>query len=290
MTMRHDIFVTMPSARGIHPDTAWNLWNMRTEVERTGTTVAEIAAESGVSEEVVRKVLETQAKRVSRMHGSSIYRCPLDLARNEGVTIFLSTTADINQCQDDDVQIAAEWLPKMIAALETDEVDILTAPCRMRSEKNLFNIIPLTDPVMVAGLNVVECAWTGFGCVLIKRKVLETLFEREPDKYRSTHMPKKTSAAIFRSGVLPAQRFFIEAPADVNNYVLDDRIFSVKALEAGFKIHAAIDVPTIHDGMHGCFSEELARLEREDDERRRQTRGPRLVGPDGRAVDAKGGR
>lgn len=257
----HNVFVSLPSVRGVHPETVWNLFDMRTELEKGG----------------------------DRLHGSSTYRVPLDLARNESATIFLSTTCDTNLLLDDDVQIAAEWLPKMVAALDQG-CDIISAPCRMRSEGNLFNIIPLTDPMEFAGLRVVECAWTGLGCVLVARRVIEKLFELEPEKYRSTHMPQKMSAAIFKSMIVPAQRFFIEAPKDIQLYVLDDRVFSLKAIEAGFKIHAAIDVPTKHDGLTGCFSAELEKQEREHAQKQ-ERQGPRLMGPDGRPVERpKGGR
>lgn len=250
---RHDVFVSLPSARGVHPSTVWALFDMRTELEKVG----------------------------SYLHGSSIYRLPVDLARNEGVTIFLSTTADMNLLLDDDVQIAAEWLPKMVEAL-CNGCDIITVPCKMRSEGNLYNIIPLTDPLAVGGLRVVECAWTGLGCVLVARRVIEKLFELEPEKYRSTHMPPRMSAAIFKSQVVSAQKFFVERAVGAEEeyvYVMDDRVFSLKAIAAGFKIHAAIDVPATHDGISGCFSEDLERLAH-----MQRSRHEGLIGPDGRKL------
>ncbi len=254
----HNVFVSLPSARGVHPDTVWNLFNMRTELEKVG----------------------------DRLHGSSTWRMPLDLARNEGATVYLSTTCDINLLIDDDCQAQAEWLPKMVAALDAG-CDIVSAPCRMRSEGNLFNIIPLTEPEEIGGLRVVECAWTGLGVVLVKRRVLEKL-SADPDEehYRSVLMPQRTSAAIFKSRVVPAQKFFVEAPADLSVYVLDDRVFSLKAIAAGFKIHAAIDVPTVHDGMTGCFSEELEKISRLQAQAARAAR-PGIVGVDGRPVGGR---
>lgn len=261
----HNVFVSLPSVRGVHPLTMWNVFNMRTELEAAG----------------------------HRLHGSSVYRMPLDLARNEMATVFLSTTCDLNLLLDDDVQLGPGALLQMVAAVGAG-CDVVTAPCRMRSEGNLFNIIPTTLPTKMDDVRVVECAWTGLGAVLVRRGVLERLHAdavkrdaekavgRAPETYRSHLMPDKTSAAIFRSQVEPARQFFIEAPADQNLYLLDDRVFSLKCHAAGFKIHAAIDVSTVHDGMAGCFSAELEKLDRA-----RTTTGlgrPGLVGPDGKRI------
>jgi hypothetical protein len=227
----HNLFVSLPSVRGVHPLTTWSLFNMRTELEAAG----------------------------HRLHGSSVYRMPLDLARNEMATIFLSTTCDVTLLLDDDVQIQDGSIGTMLAAIDGG-CDIVSAPCKMRGE-GLFNVVPTSAVLEMGGVRVVECAWTGLGAVLATRRVFEKLHE-VTEKYRSTLMPERTSAAIFRSRIEPERRLFVEAPADVNTYLLDDRAFSMRAIEAGFKIHAAIDIGTVHDGMAGCFSEELEKLQR----------------------------
>jgi hypothetical protein len=81
--------------------------------------------------------------------------------------------------------------------------------------------------------------------------------------------------------VRPAREFFVESPADLNLYLLDDRVFSRKAVAAGFQIHAAVDVPTCHDGMAGCFSADAEKLARAQ-ERERARGGAGLLGADGR--------
>ena len=262
----HNLWVSLPSARGVHPLTVWNIFDMRTEVEKVG----------------------------HRLHGASVYRMPLDLARNEMATVFLSTTCDMNLLLDDDVQIGAEWVPKMMAGIDAG-LDIISAPCRMRSEGNLFNIVPTTMPEARAGLRVVECAWTGLGAVLVSRRVLEKLhadavrkdsleatgYQRQT--YRSQVMPDKISAAIFQSSVQGAKQFFIESPDDLNLYLLDDRVFSLKAHAAGFKIHAAIDVPTCHDGLAGCFSAEMERFDRAREAAATAAQS-KLMGPDGKRL------
>lgn len=256
----HHLFVSLPAVRGVHPLTTWNLHNMRTELEKDG----------------------------HRLHGSSVYRMPLDLARNELATLFLSTTADVNLLLDDDVQIdPPSWVVQMMAAIDGG-CDIVSAPCRMRSDGNLFNIVPLGMPTEIGGVRVVECAWTGLGAVMVQRRVFEKLVaEALPsERYRSHMKPELTSAAIFRSRVEPARQFFVEAPEDLNLYLLDDRAFSLRCHAAGFKIHAAIDVPTVHDGMSGCFSAELEKLERARERAGSDKRAKpvSLVGPDGRPV------
>ncbi len=257
----------IPSARGVHPDTVACIWNIRTELE----------------------------KACHKAHLATLYRMPLDLARNELGTAFLSTTADAALLLDDDVQIVpSEGALQMIAAIKMG-CDIVSAPCRMRSEGNLFNVVPTTEIARVGAVRVVECAWTGLGAVMVHRRVFERMHalatERskkpactscgraELETYRSTVMPKYISAAIFKSRIDPARRFFVEAPLDENVYSLDDKAFSLSAVEAGFKIHAAIDVGTVHDGMTGCFGQELERLQ--------HAQAQVLVGADGRPAASR---
>jgi len=231
-------------------------------------------------------------------HGASLYRMPLDLARNELATIFLSTTCDIALLVDDDVQVEPADVLVMLEAIDNG-CDIVTAPCRMRSEGNLFNIIPVTEPELRGTARVVECAWTGLGAVMVARRVFEKLLAdaiardasgsppgREPETYRSTVLPGKTSVALFKSRIDPATRFFLESPAGENIYSLDDKAFSLRALEAGFKIHAAIDVHTCHDGMRGCFSEAVEALAQEQAAAARNASSKRrpLLGPDGKPL------
>ena len=233
----HNVFVSLPSARGVHPETVWNLFNMRTALEAAG----------------------------HKMHGGSLYRTPLDLARNELGTLFLDTTCGLNLLLDDDVQLPdATSIIRMIRIVEAGAA-IVSAPCRMRSAGELFNIIPLTEPFELGGARVVECAWTGLGAVLVHRRVFEKLKEDLLEKgegYRSITLKGVTTAAIFRSMMVPARQLFVEAPAEDQEYLLDDRAFSIRALDAGFRIHAAIDVATRHDGRDGCFGDELEKLQR----------------------------
>lgn len=256
--MPHQVFTLLPSARGIHPETHWNLFDIRTELEKAG----------------------------HHMAGASVYRMPLDLARNELATVALHTSCDVFLLIDDDVQVKPYWLPKMLDALDAG-ADIISAPCRLRDHEHggaqaavMFNVIPEEGPFVLGELRTYTCSRTGLGAVLVKRKVLEVLHESSKEKYASRMRPGKLSAPIFRSEIVQAKKMVADAPEDLYVYVLDDFAFSQKAIEAGFKIHAAIDVPTVHDGMQGCFSQELDRLRKAQEQKARRP----IVGPDGKAV------
>jgi hypothetical protein len=269
----HNVFVSMPVARGVDPRVMWNIFEWRTELEKVG----------------------------HRLHGSSTLHMMADLARSELATVFLSTTCDVNVLVDDDCQVSPTWIPKMVSAIDAG-CDIISAPCLLRNHggadagTKTFNVLPTSEPVEMGGLRVVECAWTGLGAVMVSRQVMERLHasaleasakppcptcgHKDRQTYQSVLMRERTSAAIYQSSVQPATRFLAGAPDDINIFLLDDRVFSFKAIELGFKIHAAIDVPTVHDGMPGCFSDEVEKLSR------LQAREMGLVGADGKSIKA----
>lgn len=262
--MTHNVFVSLPSVRGVHPQTFWNVFDMRTELEKSGHSLS----------------------------GGSVYRMPLDLARNELATVFLSTTCDLNLLLDDDVQIDPGGLLKMVTAIDGG-CDIVSAPCRLRDHahggaqaEHAFNVRPIGRHSLMGDVGGVqtlvdECEMTGLGAVLVKRHVLEKLFGGSL-KYASRLMPDRQSSAIFTSEVSDATALLAGAPADLRVYILDDVVFSMKALKLGFKIHAALGVGTTHDGMHGNFWEEAQRLQKAQ-----AVASSRLVGADGRKLHGK---
>lgn len=257
----HNVFVSLPSARGVHPQTMWNVFDMRTQLEAAG----------------------------HRLHGASVYRMPLDLARNEMVTVYLSTTADMNLLLDDDVQLVDPRALLRMMKLVAEGADIVSAPCRLRDhshggaqEAQLFNIRPMAAPVEMSGERVVECEQTGLGAVLVPRRTIEKLFDLEPKKAASKILPGKAMAPIFTSQVEPASSLVEGAPEDLNVYILDDVVFSLKARKAGLKIIAPIDLTTCHDGMVGNFGAELERHAQR--QAVAKAKGSGLVGADGRPV------
>lgn len=252
------LFILLPSARGIHPQTFWTCNDWRTELEKAGHYFC----------------------------GGSVYRMPLDLARNEMHTVFMSTTADVACWLDDDVQVDPSWIPRMLKAI-LDGVDVLSAPCRLRDHTaggsaetaNLFNIIPTGLPFERAGLRLLKCQSTGLGCVMVSRRAMQKLFDASEPKYESRMMPGRKSAPLYRSDVASAKLLHPEAP-DVNVYMLDDIAFSLACLKAGLEILAAGDVPTCHDGLPGTFFAAAEKL----DKLRAAKAGKPLLGPDGRPL------
>ena len=261
---RIDLFVLLPSARGVHPQTFWNMDVMRSYIEAAG----------------------------HKREGNSVHRMPLDAVRNELHLAYLMTPCHQALLLDDDVQIVPpQWIVKMMEAMATGEVDVISAPCRMRHHggegaQGLFNILPKPgDTIQVGELRLLELTWTGLGAVLVSRKAMQALYDAS-EKYASWLMQPNKAAAIYRSEIVLQRYYDPSHPEDANVYILDDKVFSKKLCDLGFKIFAAIDVPTVHDGMQGCFADDLefmnrARARQQAEEAKKK---PSLLGPDGRKL------
>lgn len=202
-------------------------------------------------------------RRGHRLDGSSVYRMPLDLARNEMLLVFLSTTADYNLLLDDDVQITPEeGILDMLALMQAPGVEVVSAPCRLRDHAHggaqdwsPFNIRPCLDGMFDFGeKKVVKCESTGLGAVLLSRKAAQALYDAEGAKYVSRLKPGFKAAPVFASQVVSAKEIDPSIPDDqIGVYLLDDMVFSRKLRALGFDIYALLDVQTKHDGMVGCF-------------------------------------
>lgn len=253
------LFVLLPSVRGIHPQTFWYCNDWRTELEKAGHYFC----------------------------GGSVYRMPLDTARNELHTAFLRTTADVACWLDDDVQVDPGWIPKMLQAV-LDGVDVLSAPCRLRDHTaggsqetaNLFNVTPVGLPIERSGLRLLKCQSTGLGCVMVSRRAMQKLHDACEPKYESRMSPGRKSAPIYRSEVIQANLVNPQASPNIHVYMQDDFVFSTLCLKAGIEIFCAGDVPTCHDGLPGTFFAAAEKL----DKLRAAKAGKPLLGPDGRPV------
>lgn len=185
----------------------------------------------------------------------TIRRTPLDLARNESFTLVRTTEATSALLLDDDCQIDPLWLPRALSLLDAG-LDVVTAPVRLRGEEIVFNIDPVGLPVSIAGERVMQVRWTGFGCVLMKRSVIETMHEKLPSlHYESQRYEKMMSCAVFQSAIVPNKLLGVGGDPATRRYVLDDRIWSLRAAALGIKVHATIDVDTCHDGFAGNFGQ-----------------------------------
>jgi hypothetical protein len=279
----HNVMICCPSRAGIHPYAVSSLFNLRMVIAAHG----------------------------HKPHWATLYRIPLDVSRNELMTVFLSSTCDLMLAVDDDCWIEPILDPQGIMLLldaADNGCDIVSAPCRMRDTpggtNNPFNIQPISQPFVVGATRVVEIQWSGFGCILIRREVLEKLHadalnfdadllanprvDVEPRTYASQVMPGRTSSSIFKTVNTPASTYVEGAPAGLNVPALDDKAFCLKAREAGFKIHAAIDVRTNHDGMEGCFAEEMAKLQAAREAERASIAAGNSVGRGSGLVDNMG--
>jgi hypothetical protein len=192
----------------------------------------------------------------------------IDLARSELALAALFSESPFTLLLDDDCSIEGASLCKMLAAAEAcDDLTIVSAPCRMRSEGNFFNVTPFTEPYMRGGIRVAESLWTGLGCVLVRRRVFEVLYERyHLLSYRSVTMPGMRAVGLFNSLVYPSEKLDPDAPKGENEFLGDDRAFSIRAGAAGFKIYAAFDTVTDHRGLRGAFGEEYDKKKAADQE------------------------
>jgi hypothetical protein len=263
----YTVVISIPSRSGIDPHTVQWLWNLAWELFQ------------------------------KKMGGAllTVKRMPLDSGRNLLGTAFVANTTakcKYNLLLDDDCWM--ESPAHLFAMLECMEAEggpaVLSAPCRLRNHSGeaveafgAYNIRPKAmDPIVIGKQRVLACDWTGLGAVLVRRDVMGQLYEK-CDKYAFEGMPGTKVSAIFRSLLVPAKRFQADAPEDLNVYLLDDRAFSVHLGDLGIPIHAAIDVVTFHDGMRGCFGQEIDRFkDRPPEPKHEEPEPPKLLGPDGR--------
>jgi hypothetical protein len=184
-----------------------------------------------------------------------ISRTPLDLARNESLTLVRTTSATAALLLDDDVQVAPEWIVSA-ARLLSDSLPVLTVPVRLRGDGTVFNVALTELPRLEKAQRIARTLWTGFGAVLISRKTIDTMHDRFPNlHYESYRYPDQTSCALFQSQVATCRA--LGEDRDGRKYILDDRVWSLRAQSLGIPIYATVDVDTCHDGHVGNFGKML---------------------------------
>ena len=180
----------------------------------------------------------------------------IDNIRAELVCAFMQTDADVAFCLDDDVHInLITHLEDMLQAFKDESLDVLAAAYLNRHAKGFFTI-PLRGPERVNDKTVIECASVTLGATLIKRRVFEGMYRCYPKlRYSSLRTPGQRACALFEPAVMPAAMLG-EIGSNDSVYCGEDKMFCVRAHEAGFKLHAMPHVVTSHRGHTGCLSQD----------------------------------
>lgn len=162
---------------------------------------------------------------------------------------------------DDDVVLERDdGLDRMLALFDCG-AQIVSAPATQRGNGR-ENFIRCSDPYALGRERVVDCIVTGFGCVAIKRPILELMTRKYASlRCRSIAFPGLPTWGMFNSIIVqddpkdPEDRWMLD----------DDYAWSQLARDAGFRIHAAIDIATVHRGLRCAVGEEYDRQLRERD-------------------------
>jgi hypothetical protein len=224
----------------------------------TGNILCVVASYSGVSGETVECL--DQMKDVALSHGIGfaykvISRTPIDLARNESLTLVRTTQATAALLVDDDVQIDPKWIVSA-AGLLSERLPVLTAPVRLRAERTVFNVDVIELPWLTRNCRVARTTWTGFGAVLISKAVIDQMHNHFSQlHYESHRYPGQTSCALFKSEVATCR--VLGEDRDGRKFILDDRVWSLRAQSLKIPIYATVDVDTVHDGRPGNFGKML---------------------------------
>ncbi len=103
-----------------------------------------------------------------------------------------------------------------------------------------------------------ELAATGFGCVAIRRQVIERMIAKHDElRCRSTAFHGLKTWAMFDSFVAPADEVGLGDGDDTPMHFDDDYGWSIRARRLGVRLFAAIDVPTLHRGIRCAMGEEF---------------------------------
>lgn len=210
----------------------------------------------------------------------------LDFARAELVAAFMQSQMELLLCMDDDLSIDGASILAMLELMSgrgpagAPSCRVLCAPYRLRSGTcNFFSILPTSAP---DAYRLAECLWTGLGCVLMTRAVVEILYAKNARLcFPSEIAPGHAAVGVFNSMVVDAAQYSGASGAGL--FLGDDRAFSHRLRLAGITIHAYVDARTTHRGLDGCLGEAL----RTQDAVARK-RGEASVEPLGLLVDASG--
>jgi hypothetical protein len=179
-----------------------------------------------------------------RMEGSPW----LDSVRSELVGQFLETKEDILFFIDADNWFGQEVVDGLLAA----KGDVVTATYRKREPPHQYVVAPIGWPKppmrkLQDGRRLIEIERDGLGCCLIRRHVIERLWESHPElAYVSPAGAKRRN--LFEYGIYTDSDGIRRAGQE-------DRAFFKRVRDAGFKVECLIDATVMHGGVPGRFAE-----------------------------------
>jgi hypothetical protein len=236
------------------------------------TVFAAFPSYNGITEEEAKRRCAEPAL-VAKGHGVGVCvivgEALLDVVRASLTTVFMKSKADLVLYMDDDVAIDGESICKMVELAAT--YPVISAPCRMRGDGR-YNVHPTSMP---DEHGMMVCSWTGLGCVLVTRKVIEKMYAAYPRLwFKRATMPEATLVGLFNSVVVDAREFDPNTPDGVGMHLGDDQAFSYRLRAQHIPIHAYVDAKTDHRGLPGNMRADMEAVDK-------AARGAGLVGPGG---------
>ena len=183
----------------------------------------------------------------------------VSIARSELAGKFLETSATECLWIDADISFAPETVDAMLAAA----APIITCTYRRRKPPHGWAAQSLDgrdlcfapERLLPGGRQrVIEIAWDGFGCVLVRRDVIDRMCRRYRDPWRG---PKLGYVGV---GGKPRVHLFAHGVETVDGErvaIGEDTAFFMRARACGFKIECLADATIWHDGIKGRLGDDL---------------------------------
>jgi hypothetical protein len=206
--------------------------------------ISDVEARERFAEGALRAAGHDTALAVLRGHAL------LDYARAELTAVFKSSGFDMVLYQDDDVAIEPSSICRMVK-LAADRGIVVVAPYRLRTIGNMFSVFPIGEP---DADGLVKCMWTGLGCVLVPKQVIEKLYVAYAGLLFRSELTSTEACGLFNALVVDAGEYEAQKKGQ-GVFLGDDRAFSHRLLEQCIPIYADVYAVTDHRGLRGCLAE-----------------------------------
>jgi len=220
----------------------------------------------GASEEDVKQLVSAE-KLEAAGYPYAVCVCKgmahLDLARAELQAVYWKNKENFPLLgwQDDDVLVDSGSYLEMLRILERrPDIDVIVAPYKLRfsGERgapvggHLYSVSASKLEPDKDG--VCPVVWTGLGCVVVRKSVVERLYA----KYPELCFPSETGSlacGVFNSLVVDGKEY--DPSREDRMFLGDDRSWSHRLGKAGVTVWAYLDAVTNHRGIVGCLGEDL---------------------------------